>query len=108
MTDDEEEAAFLAEQVEHFNRERKDIVATITEEAMAMAETKVKKGDLFLLLAKENWHEGVLGIVASKIVETFALPTLILNIDRSKIMQKAPPDQLIKCRCLKYYQHIKS
>ena len=108
MTDDEEEAAFLAEQVEHFNRERKDIVATITEEAMAMAETKVKIGDLFLLLAKENWHEGVLGIVASKIVETFALPTLILNIDRSKIMQKVPPDQLIKCRCLKYYQHTKS
>lgn len=84
MTDDEEEAAFLAEQVEHFNRERKDIVATITEEAMAMAETKVKKGDLFLLLVKENWHEGVLGIVASKIVETFALPTLILNIDREQ------------------------
>lgn len=84
MTDDEEEAAFLAEQVEHFNRERKDIVATITEEAMAMAETKVKNGDLFLLLAKENWHEGVLGIVASKIVETFALPTLILNIDREQ------------------------
>ncbi|MEW4861688.1 single-stranded-DNA-specific exonuclease RecJ [Staphylococcus aureus] len=83
MTDDEE-AAFLAEQVEHFNRERKDIVATITEEAMAMAETKVKNGDLFLLLAKENWHEGVLGIVASKIVETFALPTLILNVDREQ------------------------
>ncbi|MBH5090261.1 single-stranded-DNA-specific exonuclease RecJ [Staphylococcus aureus] len=84
MTDDEEEAAFLAEQVEHFNRERKAIVATITEEAMAMAEMKVKNGDLFLLLAKENWHEGVLGIVASKIVETFALPTLILNIDREQ------------------------
>ncbi|UVJ04415.1 single-stranded-DNA-specific exonuclease RecJ [Staphylococcus aureus] len=84
MTDDEEEAAFLAEQVEHFNRERKDIVATITEEAMTMAEAKVKNGDLFLLLAKENWHEGVLGIVASKIVETFALPTLILNIDREQ------------------------
>ncbi|WKD15734.1 single-stranded-DNA-specific exonuclease RecJ [Staphylococcus aureus] len=84
MTDDEEEAAFLAEQVEQFNRERKDIVATITEEAMTMAEMKVKNGDLFLLLAKENWHEGVLGIVASKIVETFALPTLILNIDREQ------------------------
>lgn len=108
MTDDEEEAAFLAEQVEHFNRERKDIVATITEEAMAMAETKVKKGDLFLLLAKENWHEGVLGIVASKIVETFALPTLILNIDREQNHAKVPPHQSIKCRCLKYYQHIKS
>ncbi|EHJ08833.1 single-stranded-DNA-specific exonuclease RecJ [Staphylococcus simiae] len=84
MTEDEEEAVFLAEQVEHFNRERKDIVAAITEEAMAMAETQVNDGNLFLLLAKENWHEGVLGIVASKIVETYALPTLILNIDREQ------------------------
>lgn len=84
MTEDEEEASFLAEQVEHFNRERKDIVASITEEAMAMADEQVKAGNLFLLLAKENWHEGVLGIVASKIVETYALPTLILNIDREQ------------------------
>ncbi|MFB1523059.1 single-stranded-DNA-specific exonuclease RecJ [Staphylococcus argenteus] len=84
MTEDEEEAVFLAEQVEHFNRERKDIVASITEEAMAMADEQVKAGNLFLLLAKENWHEGVLGIVASKIVETYALPTLILNIDREQ------------------------
>ena len=42
---------------------------------------KKSKWQSILLLAKENWHEGVLGIVASKIVETYALPTLILNID---------------------------
>ncbi|WP_233276951.1 DHHA1 domain-containing protein, partial [Staphylococcus aureus] len=30
------------------------------------------------------WHEGVLGIVASKIVETYSLPTLILNIDEGQ------------------------
>ena len=54
---------------------------------MAMAETKVKR-EIYFTFSKENWHEGVLGIVASKIVETFALPTLILNIDRSKIMQR--------------------
>ncbi|MBU6947902.1 single-stranded-DNA-specific exonuclease RecJ [Staphylococcus haemolyticus] len=81
MTEDEEEAEFLAEQVEHFNVERKEIVAQITGEALAIAEEKVNNGNQFLLLAKENWHEGVLGIVASKIVETYALPTLILNID---------------------------
>ncbi len=55
---------------------------------MAMAETKVKKGDLFLLLAKENSSKDVLGIVASKIVETFALPTLILNIDTEQNSSK--------------------
>ena len=81
MTEDEEEAEFLAEQVEDFNIERKEIVAQITDEALAIAEEKVNNGNQFLLLAKENWHEGVLGIVASKIVETYALPTLILNID---------------------------
>ena len=81
MAEDSEEANFLAEQVEAFNIERKDIVAQITEEALLMANEKVENGDKFLLLAKEGWHEGVLGIVASKIVETYALPTLILNID---------------------------
>ena len=81
MSEEIEEAEFLAEQVEHFNQERKDIVSEITEEALALAEEQVQQGHLFLLLAKENWHEGVLGIVASKVVETYALPTLILNID---------------------------
>ncbi len=57
MSEDEEEAEFLAEQVEHFNIERKDIVAQITEEALVMAEEKVKAGHQFLLLAKEDWHE---------------------------------------------------
>ncbi|MEJ7316977.1 single-stranded-DNA-specific exonuclease RecJ, partial [Staphylococcus epidermidis] len=61
MSDSPEEAEFLAEQVEHFNQERKDIVASITEEALAMAEDYVKQGHQFLLLAKEDWHEGVLG-----------------------------------------------
>ncbi|MBF7016933.1 single-stranded-DNA-specific exonuclease RecJ [Staphylococcus durrellii] len=81
MTDEMEEATFLAEQVEFFNQERKDIVASITEEALAMAKEQVQQQAKFLLLAKEDWHEGVLGIVASKIVETYSLPTLILNID---------------------------
>ncbi|MDT3923882.1 single-stranded-DNA-specific exonuclease RecJ [Staphylococcus saprophyticus] len=84
MTDNDEEAEFLAEQVEFFNQERKDIVAQITEEALAAAEDQVKQGTKFLLLAQADWHEGVLGIVASKIVETYSLPTLILNIDETQ------------------------
>ncbi|MDW4325598.1 single-stranded-DNA-specific exonuclease RecJ [Staphylococcus saprophyticus] len=84
MTDNDEEAEFLAEQVEFFNQERKDIVAQITEEALVAAEDQVKQGTKFLLLAQADWHEGVLGIVASKIVETYSLPTLILNIDEAQ------------------------
>ncbi|WP_437750904.1 single-stranded-DNA-specific exonuclease RecJ [Staphylococcus shinii] len=84
MTDSDEEAEFLAEQVEFFNQERKDIVARITEEALAAAEIQVNQGAKFLLLAQPDWHEGVLGIVASKIVETYSLPTLILNVDEAQ------------------------
>ncbi|ELX9432091.1 single-stranded-DNA-specific exonuclease RecJ [Staphylococcus pseudintermedius] len=84
MTDDAEEALFLAEQVEHFNVERKDIVQTIVDEAMVMAEDAIQAGEHFLVLTKEDWHEGVLGIVASRIVETFHLPTMVLNIDHEQ------------------------
>lgn len=81
MADTEDEATFLAEQVEFFNQERKNIVSQIVDEAMEMAESQVEQGNQFLLLAKEDWHEGVLGIVASRIVETYSLPTILLNID---------------------------
>ena len=84
MTDEMEEAQFLAEQVEYFNNERKDIVQSIAEQAMAMAQEQVEQGSKFLLLAQQDWHEGVLGIVASRVVETYHLPTLILNIDETQ------------------------
>ncbi|QLK85990.1 single-stranded-DNA-specific exonuclease RecJ [Staphylococcus sp. 17KM0847] len=88
MAEDEEEAHFLAEQVAHFNQERKDIVSQIAEEALAMAEDYVERGDRFLVLAQRDWHEGVLGIVASRIVETYHLPTMVLNIDESQAHAK--------------------
>lgn len=79
--DDPEEAEWMAEQVDSFNVERKAIVETITQEAMIEAEEKISNGNRFLVLAKENWNEGVLGIVASRIVEQYNLPAIVLNID---------------------------
>ncbi|NJH97457.1 single-stranded-DNA-specific exonuclease RecJ [Staphylococcus agnetis] len=84
MTNDEDEAQFLAEQVEHFNQERKAIVQAVTEEAMIMAQAQVAEGQRFLVLYQEGWHEGILGIVASRIVESYQRPTMILNIDHEK------------------------
>ena len=84
MTNDEDEAQFLAEQVEHFNQERKTIVQAVTEEAMIMAQAQVAEGQRFLVLYQEDWHEGILGIVASRIVESYQRPTMILNIDHEK------------------------
>ncbi|WP_414049865.1 single-stranded-DNA-specific exonuclease RecJ [Macrococcus animalis] len=81
MIDDKEEAVWIAEQVDSYNAERKAIVEKITTEAMIEAEEKISNGNRFLVLAKENWNEGVLGIVASRIVEKYNLPTIVLNID---------------------------
>lgn len=88
MCESADEAEFLAEQVEHFNQERKDIVQEIAEEALEMAQAEVDAKNRFLILAKEGWHEGVLGIVASRIVETYGLPTIILNIDTAQDFAK--------------------
>ncbi|WP_416350354.1 single-stranded-DNA-specific exonuclease RecJ [Mammaliicoccus lentus] len=81
MCEDSDEATFLAEEVDHFNTERKAIVETITEEALVLAQEQIDTNSQFLVLAKEDWNEGVLGIVASRIVEQYHLPTIVLNVD---------------------------
>src|SRR5690606_22589559 len=81
MSDDDDEAMFLAEEVDQFNTERKAIVENITNEAMELAEIEMQQNAQFLILAKEDWNEGVLGIVASRIVEKYHLPTIVLNVD---------------------------
>ena len=85
MGDDEDEAMFLAEEVDQFNTERKAIVENITNEAMELAEIEMQQNAQFLILAKEDLNEGVLGIVASRIVEKYHLPTIVLNVDLSLI-----------------------
>lgn len=81
MCEDSDEATFLAEEVDHFNTQRKAIVETITEEALVLAQEQIDTNAQFLVLAKEDWNEGVLGIVASRIVEQYHLPTILLNVD---------------------------
>ncbi|OAO32347.1 single-stranded-DNA-specific exonuclease RecJ [Mammaliicoccus lentus] len=81
MCEDSDEATFLAEEVDHFNTERKAIVETITEEALVLAQEQIDTNAQFLVLEKEDWNEGVLGIVASRIVEQYHLPTIVLNVD---------------------------
>ncbi len=75
-TFDEEEARLLAEKMENVNNERKDLVEKITTEAMA----RIDPEDKIHLVVGNNWHEGVLGIVAGKIVQKTGRPTLVLTI----------------------------
>lgn len=85
LSEDPEEAKELAAEIDELNKLRKDIVKQITEEAIAEVENNYPpEKNKVLVLAKEGWNPGVIGIVASKLVERFYRPTIILNIDPEK------------------------
>jgi len=82
ITGDEEEASRIAEFLEQRNRERKAIDDRILEEAIAIAEEMVdRERDSAIVLASDGWHPGVVGIVASRIVERFYLPTILIALE---------------------------
>jgi len=59
------------------NDYRKEIEAKVTKEAIEM----VNEDDAVIVVAKEGWHEGVVGIVASRLVEHFSKPAIVLSIN---------------------------
>ncbi len=82
LTQDEDEARRLAVELDHGNRERQALEAAILEEVV---ERVVREVDLeterAIVLAGRGWHEGVIGIVASRVVERFARPALLVAIN---------------------------
>lgn len=67
MTGDAGEATEIAEMIQTINEERQQIVSTIVEEAEQMINFSGEKS--VIMVAKEGWNEGVLGIVASRLVQ---------------------------------------
>ncbi|MCA9766782.1 MAG: single-stranded-DNA-specific exonuclease RecJ [Carnobacterium sp.] len=82
-TFDDEEAVKLAEMVNKKNSERQAIVTEITAEALEMIDLEDSNQGIYVL-AKQGWHEGVLGIVASKVVAKTGKPAIILTINQEK------------------------
>lgn len=81
LTDDEAEAETLAEELNQLNTERKALVDTIAAEAEKQAVIAAAKHQKAFVIAGVGWHQGVIGIVASRIVGMFYRPTVILSID---------------------------
>ena len=81
-TDNETEASLIATQMDALNAQRQAIESRIISESKQGIE---KMGDLegrrTIVLFDPRWHRGVVGIVASKIVEEYCRPTLILNLE---------------------------
>lgn len=78
-TQDEEVAEALAKKIDALNVERQALVATISEAALAQAMQADNLARQTLVITGAGWHEGVLGIVASRIVEETGKPTLVLR-----------------------------
>lgn len=83
------QAEEFAQNIETFNTERKDLDSFITKEALQqIIETNQEK--LFTTVVfNENWHKGVIGIVASRLIETYYKPTLVFTESNGKMVASA-------------------
>lgn len=80
MCDNFPEACTLAERLEAVNDQRRAIEAELSEIAKEQA-ADIYHGQRALVVAGEGWHEGVKGIVASRLVNAYGVPTLLFTID---------------------------
>ncbi|MFA5143904.1 MAG: single-stranded-DNA-specific exonuclease RecJ [Candidatus Omnitrophota bacterium] len=82
LSDDPALAANLAKVLGTENRNRQKIEARILEEALAKVEREINfKHHRVIVLASENWHPGVIGIVASRIADRFYRPAILISLD---------------------------
>ena len=82
LTDDEMEARRTALHLDSLNSQRRSKQATILREALAMVEEDIDaERDRVVVLSRQGWHRGVLGIVASNVLEATGLPALLMEIE---------------------------
>jgi single-stranded-DNA-specific exonuclease len=82
-SDDEIEARGLAARLEALNAERKAIEERMLEDAFASAEAALDADAArpLLFLAAEDWHKGLLGLIAGRVAERFRLPTFVAALE---------------------------
>jgi single-stranded-DNA-specific exonuclease len=81
-TTDESRARELAYQLEHINKERAETQNQIWDEVRARVEQGLAEGKFkhSVVVADSGWHEGVVGIVASRVTETFRKPAAVVSL----------------------------
>lgn len=80
MAEDPIEAGRLASELERINQERRDIEAELTCQALARAE-ETYDGGRVIVVGGAGWHEGVKGIVASRLTNRYHVPSLLFSIE---------------------------
>ncbi|WP_426062820.1 single-stranded-DNA-specific exonuclease RecJ [Flavobacterium sp. DSP2-3-1] len=86
---DFEQAQQFASEIEAYNSERKDLDKLITKEALQQIEENNEKERFTSVVFQEDWHKGVIGIVASRLIETYYRPTLVFTKSGDKYAASA-------------------
>jgi single-stranded-DNA-specific exonuclease len=83
-SEDEEETKAIAAQLEELNKQRKEIEIQVLDEAVKSLESGsngFSKNDPIIFAVSKNWHQGVIGIVASRLKDLYNKPTAVIAID---------------------------
>jgi len=86
---DLETAICFAQEIEAFNTDRRDADKRITEEALQQIEEQKEQKNFSTVVYHETWHKGVIGIVASRLTETYYRPTLVFTKSGDRLAASA-------------------
>jgi single-stranded-DNA-specific exonuclease len=86
---DFEQAQQFASEIEAYNSERKDLDKQITQEALSQIIENNEEKRFTSVVFQEDWHKGVIGIVASRLIETYYRPTLVFTKSGDKYAASA-------------------
>ncbi len=86
---DFDQAIEFAKEIEQYNVERKELDKQITVEALNQIAENQEANRFSTVVYQENWHKGVIGIVASRLIETYYRPTLVFTKSGDKLAASA-------------------
>ncbi len=89
METDWGKASTFAQEIEQFNLERRGLDQEITVEALCQIKENKEEERCTSVVYKESWHKGVIGIVASRLTETYYRPTLVFTKSGEKLAASA-------------------
>ncbi|PNW27197.1 single-stranded-DNA-specific exonuclease RecJ [Formosa algae] len=86
---DAAQAEIFASEIEAFNLDRREADQEITKQALIQIETNKEEERVTSVVYQEDWHKGVIGIVASRLIETYYRPTLVFTKSGDKLAASA-------------------
>ena len=84
-----DQAVKFAAEIEKFNSDRRGLDQEITQEALVQIEENEEQEGFTSVVYKDSWHKGVIGIVASRLTETYYRPTLVFTKSGDKLAASA-------------------